>query len=82
MMENIASYIMKKYGYILNKDELDIVIEWYKDNEKNIKDEKDLDLKIRTFLFEKFPNKDLLLMEEDTSNMNYLLKLLKSTKNS
>lgn len=81
-MNNIAVYIMNKYGYDLNRDELDIVIQWYKDNENSIKDEKDLDLKIRDFLIEKFPDKLSIVMEEDTSNMNYLLNLLKSTKNS
>lgn len=81
-MKDIALYILKKYGYELNANELDIIVQWYERNKNTFKDEKDFDLKIRAFLVEKFPNKELHLFEEDTSNMNYLLSMLKNRKNS
>lgn len=79
-MENIALYIFKKYGYKLTIEELNIVIKWYENNEENILDEDDLDNKLRDFLYKSFPNKTLFLNEEDTSNMNYLLTMLKKNK--
>ena len=81
-MEDIALYIFDKYGYKLTIKELNIVIQWYEDNEENILDEADLDNKLRDFLYKSFPNKTLFLKEEDTSNMNYLLTMLKNRKNS
>lgn len=81
-MEKIALYILKKYGYKLTLEELNIVIQWYENNEENILDEADLDNKLRNFLYKRFPNKTLFLNEEDTSNMNYLLTMLKNRKNS
>lgn len=81
-MNDIASYILIKYGYKLNAEELDIVIQWYEKNKNSIKDEEDLDKKIRLFLCVQFPNKELYLLDEDTSNMNYLLSLLKNTTKS
>lgn len=80
-MKDIALYIFKKYGYKLTTTELDTVIKWFEANEAIISDEKDLDLKLRSFLFEKFPDKELYLCDEDTSNMNYLLSMLKNRNN-
>lgn len=80
-MDNIALYILKKYGYKLSQTELNKVILWYEDNEDDFEDEKDLDLKLRDYLHKEFPDKTLYLYEEDTSNMNYLLSLLKNRKN-
>ena len=50
-MNDIAIYILKKYGYKLTADELDIVIQWYEENKDSIKNEVDLDLEIRAFLY-------------------------------
>lgn len=81
-MENIALYILKKYGYKLTVEELNNVIQWYEDNAESIVDEDDLDNKLRDFLYKEFPNKTLFLNEEDTSNMNYLLTMLKNRNKS
>lgn len=79
-MEDIALYILKKYGYKLTLDELKKVIDWYDDNKSVIIDEENLDKEIRDFLHHEFPNKILYLCEEDTSNMSYLLTMLKNRK--
>lgn len=55
---------------------------WYNLNKENIKDEEELDRRIRLFLFRQFPNKEIVLQDEDTSNMNYLLSMLKNTTKS
>lgn len=81
-MNDIAIYIFKKYGYKLNLEELNSVVQWYNLNKENIKDEEELDRRIRLFLFRQFPNKEIVLQEEDTSNMNYLLSMLKNTTKS
>ena len=81
-MNDIAIYIFKKYGYKLNLEELNSVIQWYNLNKENIKDEEELDRRIRLFLYRQFPNKEIVLQEEDTSNMNYLLSMLKNTTKS
>lgn len=81
-MEDIALYILKKYGYSLSIEELNSVLQWFENNNGNIVDEDDLDLKLRGFLYEEFPEKILYLCEEDTSNMNYLLQMLKDIKKS
>ena len=61
-MNDITIYIFKKYGYKLNLEELNSVIQWYNLNKENIK--------------------EIVLQEEDTSNMNYLLSMLKNTTKS
>ena len=38
-MNDIAIYIFKKYGYKLNLEELNSVIQWYNLNKENIKDD-------------------------------------------
>lgn len=78
-MENIILYIYKKYGYQLNINEVNIVIDWYNENKDALINDEILNKSLRKFLHEAFPNKILHLNEEDTSNMNYLLSLLKDT---
>lgn len=77
-MNEIASYILKKYGYKLTEAELNTVIQWYENNKRTIVTEDVLDSKLRTFLISTFPNKVITLYDEDTSNMSYLLSLLKN----
>ncbi|MBB6698243.1 hypothetical protein [Clostridium algidicarnis] len=78
-MENIILYIYKKYGYQLNINEVNIVIDWYNKDKDILINEEILDESLTKFLYKAFPNKILHINDEDTSNMNYLLILLKDT---
>ena len=78
-MDKIATYIFKKYGYLLTSQELQVVINWYNANKSTLTTEATLDAKLRAFLAQAFPNHEKHLFAEDTSNMNYLLMMLKDT---
>lgn len=80
-MEKILNYIYKKYGLILTKEEIDIVIKWYNENSNRLINEDILDKEISEFLRTRFRGKVRHVIAEDTSNMHYLLMLLKENTN-
>ncbi len=76
-MEKIILYIAKKYGIMLTEEEAKILLEWYKRNIGRLDNEDIVDKEVREFLFKTFKNKKMHVFAEDTSDMKYLLALLK-----
>ena len=76
-MEKIILYIAKKYGIMLTEEEAQIVLQWYKRNASRLTSEDIMDVAVREFLFKTFKNKKFHVFAEDTSDMKYLLSLLK-----
>ena len=74
---DLRIYIFKNYGYRLADDELEIVITWFRRNQSHIT-VSNLQEEIIQFLSETFPDKDIVLMEDDSSNLAYLYAMLKS----
>ena len=70
------SYVFRNYGYNLTDEELKLLINWYESNEYRL-DEDNLNDEILGFLVKTFPDKELVLLEDDSSNITYLLTLLK-----
>lgn len=70
------SYVFRNYGYKLTDEELKLLINWYASNEYRL-DEDNLNDEILGFLVETFSDKELVLLEDDSSNITYLLTLLK-----
>lgn len=68
---------LKKYGLKLSEGESIDLLNWFKSNENRLTSEEKVDEEIRTYLYSKYAGRPLLLMEEDLSNMKYLLTLLK-----
>ena len=75
-MRELMSYVFRNYGYKLDDEELKLLINWYASNEYRL-DENNLNDEILGFLVETFPDKELVLLEDDSSNITYLLALLK-----
>ena len=63
-MRELKSYIFRNYGYKLTDEELELLINWYAS-------------KVLGFLVKTFPDKDVVLLEDDSSNITYPLALLK-----
>lgn len=76
-MNNIANYILKKYGFVLSKSEIEEFIKWFKDNESKINNEYDMDNAAKKYLYNKYKDRPRKFFGEDLSNMEYLLALLK-----
>ena len=75
--DDLRSYILKNYGYSLNDEELDLVINWFTCNRSSITIS-NLQTKITEFLYRTFPGRTLYLTHDDSSNLNYLYNMLKS----
>lgn len=78
IMEQLALYIFKKYGLKLTSDEIQEVLQWYKDNSYKLVDEETTDEEIHNYLYQRFSGRPIYIQDEDHSNMNYLLSMLKS----
>lgn len=78
-MKEIVWYIYKKYGVLLTEEESKIVIKWYQLNADKLTNEDILDREIQSFIYKTFKNKKMHILAEDTSNMKYLLTLLKKS---
>ncbi len=76
-MEEIILYVSKKYGLLLSESEAKEFINWFKLNEETLVDEKDMDIEARKYLHSKYSGRPIYAMEEDLSNMEYLLALFK-----
>ena len=76
IMRELKSYIFRNYGYKLTDEELELLINWYASNEYKL-DEDNLNDEVLGFLVKTFPDKDVVLLEDDSSNITYLLALLK-----
>lgn len=77
-MNEIKGYILKKYGLLLSDVELQEYIDWLELNHSACQSEADIDKITKNYLYSKYEGRELHLYEEDTSNMLYLLQLLKS----
>ena len=75
-MRELKSYIFRNYGYQLTDEELELLINWYASNEYKL-DEDNLNDEVLGFLVKTFSDKDVVLLEDDSSNITYLLALLK-----
>ena len=75
-MRELKSYIFRNYGYKLTDEELELLINWYASNEYKL-DEDKLNDEVLGFLVKTFHDKDVVLLEDDSSNITYLLALLK-----
>lgn len=76
-MEEIILYVYKKYGISLNVSECEDFINWFKSNSKTLTNESILDQEAKMYLYNKYKGRPIHLFEEDLSNLNYLLSLLK-----
>lgn len=75
MMDDIRLLLVKTFGIALSDEEVNDVLKWYTEN--SITSEEDLRKKLTKYLFEKYKGRTLMFFEEDTSNLQYLLKLIK-----
>lgn len=75
-MGELKLYIFENYGYRLTDEELKLLINWFSSNKYRI-DEGNLNGEIIRFFAKTFPDKELALLEDDSSNITYLLALLK-----
>ena len=75
-MRELKSYIFRNYVYKLTDEELELLINWYASNEYKL-DEDNLNDEVLGFLVKTFSDKDVVLLEDDSSNITYLLALLK-----
>lgn len=76
-MKEITSYIHKKYGILLSQSEVEDLLKWFNSNSEIINNEHILDKKLGEYLYDKYKSRPIYLVEEDLSNLNYLLSLLK-----
>lgn len=76
-MEEIISYVYKKYGILLNVSECEDFINWFKSNSKVLTNESILDQEASTYLYDKYKGRPIHLNEEDLSSLTHLLSLLK-----
>lgn len=76
-MRDIIEYIFKKYGLLLSASEANDFITWYNSKKSCIETEKDMDIEAKKYLYTKYRGRSQRLFEEDLSNMEYLLSLLK-----
>lgn len=67
-MRELKSYIFRNYGYKLTDEELELLINWYASNEYKL-DEDNLNDEVLGFLVKTFPDKDVVLLEDDSSNI-------------
>lgn len=76
-MEELRLYIFKKYGLKLSQKEANEFLDWFSENKDHFNDEDQLDREARKYLYNRYKGRPIQLHEEDLSNMNYLLALLK-----
>ncbi|KYQ01868.1 hypothetical protein OWP15_11590 [Bacillus paranthracis] len=76
-MKEVIEYILKKYGLLLSELEANEFINWYHSKKSSIETEKEMDIEAKKYLYTKYSDRSLHLFEEDLSNMEYLLLLLK-----
>ena len=75
-MRELKSYIFRNYGYKLTDEEIELLINWYASNEYKL-DEDNLNDVVVGFWVKTFHDMDVVLLEDDSSNITYLLALLK-----
>lgn len=76
-MNELRTIIFKVFGMTLNDEQITEVLKWYEKNYESINSSKILRSELGKFLFSIYKGKKIALFEEDTSNLEYLLMLLK-----
>lgn len=76
-MEEIISYVHKKYGILLNVNEYEDLLKWFNSNSAILTNESVLDKELGKYLSTKYKDRPKYLVEEDLSSLTYLLSLLK-----
>lgn len=77
-MQEIKLYILKRYGILLTDEQIKQVITWYNKNVNNLSNGTVLDVELRMFLMKEFKGTLKHVFNQDNSNVEYLLTLLKS----
>ncbi|WP_252214684.1 hypothetical protein [Clostridium sp. VAP41] len=80
-MENLMLYIFKKYGLRLSEEEINELLEWYKENADILVDEETADIKVEEYLYKKYKGRVIHAFEEDLSSLKDVLSLLKAKSN-
>lgn len=76
-MREIISSIKNLYGIEMGIDDFNSLLLWYKLNSRKI-DETNFKGELEVYLSEKYG--EIILNEEDTSNLSYLLSLIREYK--
>ena len=77
--DTLEDFLVHKYGLTFSKAEIEEIYKWYRENESSL-DEDNVDRLFLAYVRKTYPSKRIKLLEDDSSNLNYLLLLLK--KNS
>lgn len=81
-MQELALYIYKKFGLKLTLSDIEEVLQWYENNSDRLTDEETTEEEMRKYLYTRFSGRPMHIQEEDLSNMNYLLSMLKGSRKS
>ena len=74
--DNLKDFLLRKYGLQLSDAEIEEIIQWFKENESRI-NEDNVDGLLLEHVQKTYPDKRIRFYEDDSSNLNYLLMLLK-----
>lgn len=72
---DLRTLILKIFGVLATDEDLNIIQDMFRNND--IESIEELRKEIAKYLYSKHKGKRLILAEDDTSNLKYLLKLLK-----
>ena len=76
--DNLKDFLFRKYGLVLSDTELAEILVWFRENEESL-DKDNVDGLLLEHIQEIYPEKKISFFEDDSSNLNYLLLLLKKT---
>lgn len=76
--DNLKDFLFRKYGLVLSDSEIEEILVWFRENEESL-DKDNVDGLLLEHIHKVYPNKKIRLYEDDSSNLNYLLLLLKKT---
>ena len=75
-MGDLGNFIFKKFGLILSEEELNELINWYKNNSEQFTNEEVTERKVKQYLYEKYKGRKRIICDEDLSSLKNLLALL------
>ena len=76
--DNLKDFLFRKYGLVLSDKELEEILVWFRENEESI-DKDNVNGLLLEHIQRVYPNKKIRFLEDDSSNLDYLLLLLKKT---
>lgn len=78
-IDKLRKYLMERYGLKLSDEEISALLNWFKSSEISITED-NVEVMLNDYIKRKYTNKTIKMLEDDSSNLEYLLSLLK--KNS